>query len=170
MSLAVAIAAIALLCFAAWRDIATRTIPDGASLALAAIGLVYRALDGLPAVAASVGAALLLGLVLTLLHARGYIGGGDVKLATALAVGLEPLDSWSMVVATTLAGGVLGLAYLVLQRILPARRASIRRDNRSLPARLLSAEAWRIRRRGPLPYGVAIAAGGTLVILQSIAS
>ncbi|MGG5817315.1 A24 family peptidase [Falsiroseomonas sp. HW251] len=170
MSLAAALAAIALLGFAAWRDVATRTIPDGVSIALAGIGLVARALHGLEAAAWSLGAALLLGLLLALLHARGWLGGGDVKLATALAVGLDPLDTWAMVVATALAGGALALVYLILQRLLPAPRGSIRRDNRSLPARLLSAEAWRIRRRGPLPYGVAIAAGGTLIIMQSIAS
>ena len=35
----------------------------------------------------------------------------------------------------------------------------------ALPARALRAEAWRIRRRGPLPYGVAIALGTFFTLL-----
>lgn len=168
MSLVAALVAIALLGFAAWRDVATRTIPDGVSLSLAAIGFLARALEGLSALAGSILVALVLGAFLALLHARGWLGGGDVKLAAALALGLAPLDTWNMVVATALAGGVLALAYIALRWLLPRRGASIRRDNRSLASRLLSTEAWRIRRGGPLPYGVAIAAGGTMVLLQSI--
>lgn len=170
MSLLATLAAIALLIFAAWRDLATRTIPDGVSLALAAIGLAVRALGGMEALAASCLTALALGGVLFVLHARGWIGGGDVKLATALALGLAPLDTWDMIVGTALAGGVLGLIYMALPRLLPAAPPVAARRGQSTPRRFLTVEAWRIRRRGPLPYGVAIAAGGTLVLLQSTGS
>ncbi|WP_237213595.1 A24 family peptidase [Falsiroseomonas oryziterrae] len=170
MSLVVIPVAIGLLCVAAWRDLVTRTIPDGVSIALAAIGVAAKALTGLEALAAAALGALVLGLILLLLHARGYIGGGDVKLATALALGLSPLDTWNMVVATALAGGVLALIYLALPRLM--RRGHATRPDRaaSLPRRFAVVEAWRIRRGGPLPYGVAIAAGGTLVLLQTTAS
>jgi prepilin peptidase CpaA len=168
MPLAVALVAVALLGFAAWRDLATRTIPDGVSLALAAIGLTARGYEGFEAISTSLVAALVLGFILFLLHARGLLGGGDVKLATALALGLAPLDTWNLVVATAFAGGLLGLLYLALPSILPDRRA-MPRPAAVLP-RFLAVEARRIRRRGPLPYGVAIAAGGTLVLLQTTAS
>lgn len=170
MSLVVVPVAIGLLCIAAWRDLATRTIPDGVSIALAVIGLAVQALMGLQALLAAVAAALVLGLILLLLHARGYIGGGDVKLATALALGLSPLDTWNMVVATALAGGVLALIYIVLPRLLRRSRSARQGRAASLMRRFLAVEAWRIRRGGPLPYGVAIAAGGTLVLLQTTAS
>jgi prepilin peptidase CpaA len=45
---------------------------------------------------------------------------------------------------------------------------------RPLPAgrgrfvRIYGVERWRIRRRGPLPYGVAIAAGGVFTLLHVI--
>lgn len=170
MSIAAALVAIALLGFAAWRDVATRTIPDGVSIALAALGLVVRGLEGIPALTGSLLAAAVLGGLLFTLHAARLVGGGDVKLATALAVLLTPFDTWNMVVATALSGGVLGLVYMGLRPVLRARGGSTWRDNRSVPARLLATEAWRIRRGGPLPYGVAIAAGGTMILLQSIPS
>jgi prepilin peptidase CpaA len=170
MSLVLALVAVALLGFAAWRDLATRTIPDGVSLALAAIGLAVRSFQGLEAVAASLLTAFLLGAALFALHSRGLLGGGDVKLATALAVGLAPFDTWNLVVATALAGGLLGLLYLALPHILPAKPALLAGRAAALPRRFVTIELWRIRRRGPLPYGVAIAAGGTLVLLQTILS
>lgn len=170
MVLAAVLVAIALLGFAAWRDVATRTIPDEVSIALAVIGIAMRGSQGIEALAYSVAAALLLGGVLVFLHGRGFLGGGDVKLATALAVGLAPLDVWNLVVAVAFAGGVLGLLYLALQRLLPDGAPTSGRRARGTPGRLWAVESWRIRRRGPLPYGVAIAAGGTIVLLQTTAS
>jgi prepilin peptidase CpaA len=171
MSIAVALVAIALLGFAAWRDFATRTIPDGVSIALAAIGLGSQALGGLWPLLTSVATAATLGAILVFLHARDMLGGGDVKLASALALCLSPADTLNMVFATALAGGVLGVFYLALQRLLPVPTSGrpVPRPQ-GAPQRLLAVEAWRIRRRGPLPYGVAIAAGGTLVLLQTTAS
>lgn len=157
---------IALLGYAAWRDLTTRTIPDAVPLALAVLGIAVRVPAGWDAVATSalVWAALFLALVA--LHARGLLGGGDVKLLAALALGLAPLDTLNVVVATALVGGVLGLLYILLSRFLPA--AAPARPLRQLATlrRLATVEAWRIRRRGPLPYGIAIAAGGSLVLLQ----
>jgi prepilin peptidase CpaA len=102
--------------------------------------------------------------VLLLLATRGLLGGGDVKLAGALAVALPPAAVWDLVVATTLAGGALGIGYIVAARSLsvPARAVPA-----GLFHRVLRVEARRIRRRGPLPYAVAIAAGGALVLLQA---
>lgn len=171
MSIAVALVAIALLGFAAWRDFATRTIPDGVSIALAVLGVGSQALAGAWPLLASLATAAVLGAVLVFLHARDMLGGGDVKLAAGLALCLSPADTLNMVFATALAGGVLGILYLALQRLLPvptSGRPAIRPQG--APRRLLAVEAWRIRRRGPLPYGVAIAAGGTFVLLQTTTS
>ncbi len=159
--------ALFLLSFAAWRDVATRTIPNAACGALAALGLALRATEGWYALGVSVAAAVPVFLVLLLCHARGLLGGGDVKLLTALTLGLPPMGSWNLVVATALAGGVLALAYLVLQR-LPTKCLTlpVRAGNNTLH-RVLAVESWRIRRRGPMPYGVAIAIGAVIVLLQA---
>ncbi|WP_254453577.1 prepilin peptidase [Siccirubricoccus sp. G192] len=156
---------VTLLLLAAWRDIATRTIPDSVSLALASFGLGLRASEGTTALAASAAIAALLFLGLVLLHARGALGGGDVKLASAIALGLPPLATFDFLLATALSGGVLALLYLVL-RHLPAPVPA--RPTTSLPRRVLAAERWRIHRRGPLPYAVAIAAGGILTLIAPL--
>jgi len=168
MTAIAAILAIGLLALAAWRDLATRLIPDEISIALAAVGLAARAAEGLGALAGSLAAAALLFLALLPLAMRGALGGGDVKLAAATAIGLPPLGSWDFVVATALVGGLLGIAYLAAGRMLPARApARPARRGMPLPRRVLAAEIWRLRRRGPLPYGVAIALGGALVLFRS---
>ncbi|WP_207536581.1 A24 family peptidase [Sabulicella rubraurantiaca] len=143
-----------ILTIAAWRDIATRTIPDATSLFIAGIGVGARGALGFEALAVSLMSAALLFLVLLFLFSRGLLGGGDVKLASALAAGFTPAATWDFVVATTMAGGILGILHLVLRRWGPVR----------FPGRVGAVEAWRIRRGAPLPYGVAIAVGGTLVL------
>ncbi len=95
------------------------------------------------------------------------MGGGDVKLLAAAALLLPPRLVPGYVLAVALAGGVLGLLYLGLGALLRRRapRATPRRPA-TLLRRALRAEAWRIRRRGPLPYGCAIAAGALFAVLQ----
>lgn len=152
------------LLLAAWHDVVTRTIPDTIGVLLAVAGGFGRLLEGPSALALSAGAALLLFVLLLAAFSRGLIGGGDVKLMTAFAVGLSPLNSYRFVVATAIAGGLLGIAYLLLSR--SPRFVGLTKRT-SLLGRVFAVEAWRIRRRGPLPYGVAIAAGGAFVLLNS---
>ena len=162
MAVPLTISVLALLLIAAWRDLATRTIPDTVCGLIAALGILLRALQGPAALAVSAGAASLLFLLLLILFMRGIIGGGDVKIMTALAIALTPLDSYRFVVATVMAGGVLGIAYLLLS-FRPRRPSGTRKT--SLLGRIAAIESRRIGRRGPLPYGVAIAAGGGFVLL-----
>jgi prepilin peptidase CpaA len=101
-------------------------------------------------------------MLLLIVYSRGMLGGGDVKILTALAVALPPLGTYHLVVATAIAGSLLGIGYLLLSRKLRGRS---RTRQTSLLGRVVAIEAWRIGRRGPLPYGVAIAAGGAFVLL-----
>jgi prepilin peptidase CpaA len=109
----------------------------------------------------SVAAALF--LLLMVMHHRRWIGGGDVKLLAALALGLPLVGLLQLLTIMALAGGVLAVAYL-LMRLLPY-------PNRvpagsSLLRRVYAVERWRCLRRAPLPYGVAIACGGIWVLLS----
>jgi len=158
------IAMLTLLAAGAWQDIATRTIPDEVNALLLVVGGAARLVQGPQELLCSGLSALMLFLLFMSAYSRGLIGGGDVKLMTAFAIGLSPLDSYRFIVATAIAGGLLGIAYLLLSRM-PHFVRRIRRA--SLLGRVCAVEAWRIRRRGPLPYGVAIAAGGTFVLLHS---
>jgi prepilin peptidase CpaA len=155
--------ALPLLIFAAARDIATRLIPDTVPIAIAVIGLAVRLFEGW----AEAGISLLVGaavfLLLVPVSARGWLGGGDVKLLGAMAVGLPPGMTWDFVVATVFVGGALGLAYILGRHVTPETRVA---GGGTLLRRVLAVEAWRIRRRGPLPYAVAIAGGGLLLLIS----
>ncbi|WP_158600944.1 A24 family peptidase [Teichococcus wenyumeiae] len=156
-----------LLAAATWRDIATRTIPDTVSILAALVGLAARFSLGPQAALLSILTAAALFALLLFLFARGALGGGDVKLMSALALGMAPAMVWDFLVVTAITGGVLAFAYLALSRLLPAHLARPVIAGGTLP-RLCHVEAWRIRRRGPLPYGLAIAVGGATVLLHGI--
>jgi prepilin peptidase CpaA len=152
-----------LLTLAAMRDVATRLIPDAIPVAIAMIGLGCRLFEGWQSAAWSLGLGVALFLALVPLAARGWLGGGDVKLIAAMAVGLPPIHTWDFVVATVLVGGLLGVLYILGRRLVPRTRVAA---GESLPRRVLAVEAWRIRRRGPLPYAVAICAGAILLLFS----
>jgi prepilin peptidase CpaA len=151
-------AAALLLTYAALHDIAARTIPDGIPVALATLGVALRLHDG------SLPQALLAAALLTapagLCWLRGWLGGRDLKLPLALALLLPPSHLLPGIVAVAWCGTALALPYLALRRRLPA---PFPHRPVGLPARVWRAERFRLRRGGPLPYGVAIAVGGLLV-------
>ena len=159
---------ILLLLYAAWRDIASRLIPDEVSIAIAAIGLAVRLAEGWQAALLSLGVAAGLFVLLLLLAMRGLLGGGDVKLAAALAVGFSPAATWDFIFLSVLVGGLLGILYIATRRKDPmARRAVPASPGEPLLRRVWAAEAWRMRRGGPLPYAIAIAVGGCVTLLTT---
>jgi prepilin peptidase CpaA len=157
------VASLPLLCLAAARDVATRLIPDGISIAIAVVGLVTRGVGGWSDALISLGVAAGLFLLLLLLAMRGALGGGDVKLMAAMATGLAPADTWSFIVATVMAGGILAVAYLLARHVVPEPSLA---PGGPFIRRVIAVETRRIRRRGPLPYAVAIAAGGVFLLFS----
>jgi prepilin peptidase CpaA len=158
---------VGLLLCAAWTDVATRVIPNSLAVALALIGVAARSFAGFSAIAVSAGLALLLFVLLTLAHSRGMMGGGDVKLAAATAIGLPAESIYHFIVYTALAGGVLACLHLALRFGLRRSPPHAPRRGACLIQRVLSAERWRIARHGSLPYGVAIACGGIWAVLTA---
>ncbi len=76
----------------------------------------------------------------------GLMGGGDIKLMAACALWMGPTVTVAALVLTALVGGVLSLILL---------------GCRALPA----SGAWPVLRKGaPVPYGLAIALGGIMVV------
>lgn len=167
-----AIALTGLLALAAWRDVLTRIIPDRIVLIVAAIGIAVRAAAGWSPLLLSAATAAAVFVVLLAFAMRGWLGGGDVKLAAAVALDLPPAATWDFLFITIQAGGLLGLVYVASRRLAPspspATAARTSPAACTLPARFRAVEARRLRRGGPLPYGVAIAAGGILVLLAGI--
>ena len=150
-----------LLIYAALHDVAVRTIPDTVPAALAVLGLgVHLADHMLPA---ALLAATLLGIPLLLCWLRRWLGGGDVKLLVALALLLRPDHVVPAIVTVAGSGVLLALPYCALRHRIaapPARRPA------AFLARIWRAERFRLRRGGPLPYGLAIAAGGLLELIR----
>lgn len=158
----VSILEISLLVYVATLDVATRTIRNDVCLLLALLGIA-RQLASSMQLAESLIAATLLFLLLFALYQRGGIGGGDVKLLAALAIGLPPVALIELLTVTSLAGGVLALVHLVM-RVLPYPKLAP--VGSSLARRVYAIERWRHVRHAPLPYGVAIACGGIWTILS----
>ena len=150
-----ALQAVALV-LAAGSDVAKRRIPDFACLTVGACGVMSRLLVGPRAALVSFGVALLVFVALAALHALRVLGGGDVKLLAACALGLAPADLPHLLVLVALAGGILGALHMALRRLPPPAPAAA---GAGALTRIIVAERWRIARRGSMPYGIAIAAG-----------
>jgi len=136
-----------------------------------AIPLVILALFPLAAVTGSQGLETALWSLLVaggvfavgfLLFWRGALGGGDVKLLSALSLWAGPQYILSLVLVIAVAGGVLALAAILVRRnpFLSLATLNLRM------ALGLSATAETGKNGGTLPYGIAIAFGGLLLCLQ----
>lgn len=151
-----------LLIVAALHDIAARIIPDMICASLAVIGVLLRISEG--GLLYSLLATTIVLVLLTLFGMRGWIGGGDVKLLSAGVLLVPPLLIPSTIFCVGIAGGLLALIYILLRRIIPQPGP---RPRHRL-SRIWRVERFRIRRGGPLPYGVGIAAGCAFVLFKSM--
>ena len=153
---------ILLLLYVAMTDVATRLIRNEICLVLALLGIASQFANPMQ-VAESLIAATILLLLLLVIYQRGWIGGGDVKLLVALAVGLPMMGVIELLTITALAGGVLALVHLMM-RLLPYPRLAP--AGSSFVRRVYAIERWRNLRHAPLPYGVAIASGGIWTVFS----
>ena len=134
--------AIALL-IAGFTDLRTRQIGNWLTGAIALGAPLFWWASGLalwPGVAVQVGVALAAFAVLAGLFALRAMGGGDVKLLTALALWIEPAWFLNLVFVMALLGGVLTIVFAAWHMI---------RGNKE---------------RLAIPYGVAIASAGLWVL------
>jgi prepilin peptidase CpaA len=152
------------LLYVATIDIATRSIRNEICLVLALLGIAGHFASPMQ-VAESLIAATILFLLLIVSYQRGWMGGGDVKLLVALAIGLPLMGVIQLLTITALAGGILAVVHLTM-RLLPYPRLAP--AGSSFVRRVYAIERWRHLRQAPLPYGVAIACGGIWTILQGL--
>lgn len=134
--------AVALLT-AAFTDLKSRRIANWLNLGVALGAPLFWYACGLslwPGVASQLGIAAATFAVLSVLFALKAMGGGDVKLLTALALWIAPAHFLKLIIMMALVGGVLTLFF----------------------------GGWHVIRRQrekiAIPYGVAIAAAGLWVI------
>src|SRR6201987_6366182 len=138
---------IVLLLYVATIDVATRLIRNEICLALALLGIAAQLTSPMQIAQSLIAAAILL-LLLFVIYQRGSIGGGDVKLLVALAIGLPLTGVIQLLTITALAGGVLALVHLMM-RLLPYPRLAP--AGSALVRRVYAVERWRHLRHAPLP-------------------
>jgi prepilin peptidase CpaA len=155
---------ILLLLYVATIDIATRSIRNEICLVLALLGIAGQIASPMQVVESLIAATILF-LLLIVIYQRGWMGGGDVKLLVALAMGLPLMGVIQLLTITALAGGVLAVVHLTM-RLLPYPRLAP--AGSSFVRRVYAIERWRHLRHAPLPYGVAIACGGIWTILEGL--
>jgi len=156
-------AQILLLLAAAATDITARIIPNRICALLAILAVARLPFSDPSQLMLSIATTALLFAGLFHLCSRGFLGGGDVKLLSALAIGLSVASLLQLLTVMSLTGGVMALLHLVLRRL---PRPALPQAGSPFLRRIYAIERWRNLRGAPLPYGVAIAAGGiwTLII------
>ena len=141
---ALALAALACVAAAAICDVCTFEIPDELSIALVVLALAYGALTPGFGWVSHIAAPVAVFAVGLLLFAKGWMGGGDIKLLTAIAAWTGLAGLLPLLVGISLSGGALALVLIIARRALKGKAVS----------RVFAADA-------PIPYAVAIL-GGTL--------
>jgi prepilin peptidase CpaA len=134
-----------LLVMAAVTDVRTFTISNRLTLAVALLAPLYWLSIGLsiwPAVAVQITCAVAVFLLFALAFYAGMMGGGDVKLAAAVALWFSPPVTLKFLVVMSIAGGVLTLVLLGWHR------------------------ARKRKGRPEIPYGVAIAFAALAILTQ----
>ncbi len=144
----------ALMAFAASSDLITMTISNRVSLILAAGFFVLAIGTGMNHydILSHIGAAAVVLVVAFGFFVRGWIGGGDAKLAAATALWLGFDHLFAYLVYASLFGGLLTLTLLQI-RTMP------------LPGFLAGQEwALRLHRNDTgIPYGIALAAAALAI-------
>ena len=144
----------ALMAFAASSDLITMTISNRVSIVLVAGFFALALMSGMAMteVLSHVGAGAVVLVVSFGFFARGWIGGGDAKLAAATALWLGFGYLMNYLVYASLLGGAL--TFLLIEfRLVP------------LPG-LLAGQFWaqRLHRQGgDIPYGIALAGAALLI-------
>jgi prepilin peptidase CpaA len=144
--------------FAAAMDLFSMTIPNRISLALIAGFFCLAPFSGLNLedIGMHVLAALLMLTITIGLFSLHFIGGGDAKLASAVALWFGFGSLLEYVFVATLLGGLLSVAFLLFRQV---------------PLHYEWARAPWIQRlhapRGGIPYGIALAVAALITYNQS---
>jgi prepilin peptidase CpaA len=138
----------ALLVSAAISDLRRFIIPDSISVGLLGLWPFWVVLNGAGPVGFILLGATVIFVLGVIFFAFGFMGGGDVKLMTVLALWAEPAGLPLLIFYTSFAGALLSVYWCM-----PLRR---------FIAPLIGWTAG-LRNNKQIPYGVAIAAGGLIV-------
>jgi prepilin peptidase CpaA len=144
-----------ILVVAAVIDVRTFTISNGLNATVALMAPLYWwsiALPFWPDASIQIGVALAVFAVLAVTFYIGMMGGGDVKLAAALALWFSPRSTVEFLVIMSLAGGLLTVVVLILHRLKSRRETAL--------------DSEKEIEKPEVPYGVAIAIGALWILAQ----
>ena len=133
------------LVFAAVVDVKTFTISNRLNAFIALLAPLFwwsTGLDLWPDAAIQMGVAVIVFALLAAAFYAGMMGGGDVKLAAALALWFSPVSTMKFLILMSIAGGVLTLVVVAIHR------------------------ARKKEGKPQVPYGVAIAFGALAILTQ----
>lgn len=144
--------------FAAVMDVLTMKVSDRLVILLLAGFVILAPLSGwsLEEMAWSVAAATMVFFASVAFFALGWVGGGDGKLATVIALWMGAQNVLPFITMTALLGGVCALG-LLLFRVLPLPRSWAQRP---WIARLRASETG-------VPYAVAIGFAALIVLPET---
>lgn len=149
----------AVMAYAATSDLVSMTISNRLSLGLALSFFLVAFLIGMPL--ADIGKHVLASVIVLAVaffcFARGWIGGGDAKLAAATALWLGFVHLMDYLLIASFAGGILTLTLLYARKF-------------PLPE-FLARQAWIARlhhHQTGIPYGIALAVAGLLVYPDTV--
>jgi prepilin peptidase CpaA len=134
-----------LLVIAAVVDVRTFTIPNRLNLAVALLAPLYWLSIGMPFwpnVGVQIASAVIVFLLLAIAFFFKMMGGGDVKLAAALALWFAPAGTLRFLILMSLFGGALTLIIVAIHKY---------RKKEGRPE---------------IPYGVAISLGALTILTQ----
>jgi prepilin peptidase CpaA len=148
----------------AWTDMKDRLIPNRIVIVIAAIGIAQSLLLAPGLVWRSLLAALVVFCGLGIFSHYKIIGGGDLKLITAVSLLTQPEQIGMLLVEIALAGGVLSCIYLAAHYALKNSRPhqTTVKEVGSPPAGvalIIARERERIAARAHIPYAVAVLGG-----------
>lgn len=146
---------------AAYVDVRRRRIPNAISYMIGSLGLLRILLAGDPTAGgwtlAAAAAVLVIGFMF---FWGGTLGGGDAKLLTGAVLLIGYQDLFGFLFLMSLFGGVLALALLIGDRLIPR----LRRLGRPVAAPDANATTPRHHVWPTVPYGVAISAAGMIIL------
>ncbi|WP_409432514.1 prepilin peptidase [Litorimonas sp. RW-G-Af-16] len=148
---------VACMLVAAFKDATTFTIPNWISLAIIAafIAVVPFTWQGVGVLGEHVLVGLAFFAAGFTMFALGWLGGGDAKMMAATALWWTWPDAVTYIFSTTVVG--LGLAVVIIL------------GRNFIPVRVLTSP-WThkiFKEEKNMPYGIALAAGGVITLLQS---
>ncbi len=166
------IGAVLVACMGALMDVRSGRIPNRLTYPAIAWSLVLRfAAFGWPGLKSGFFAAAITGLIFSLLFAMRAVGGGDVKLMSAVAAWTGVERTGSILIAAALAGGLLAIVYIIFGQ---SMRRTIRNVFSLVYYRFTSGlrphPVLNIDNPGTLrvPFGLAIAMGTLFCVCNAI--